>query len=160
MQPWLSEFRFLLWPLTSFTAMTPTSRPYLWNLLTGHMHNQRDQVEKLPMFSGPICHSLPEIPLSVALALSAGLMMVFFLTYFEMIVSWLSYIFVLMLLFALVFPLGYIPLLSTFYSKSIKNNSSWVSWILLLFKITTASICDTPRINLHLRHALETVSPE
>lgn len=159
MHPWLSEFRFLLWPLTSFTAMTLTSLPYLWNLMTRHMHNQRDQVEKLPMFSGAICHSLTEMPLSVALALSAGLMMVFFLTYFEMIVFWLAYIFVLMLLFALVFPLWYIPLISTFYSMIIKNNSSWISWILLLFKITTASICDTPRINLHLRHALETVSP-
>lgn len=67
--------------------MTPTSLPYLWNELTWHMHSQRDQVEKLPMLSGPICHSLPEIPLSVVLALSAGLTMVFFLTYFEMIVS-------------------------------------------------------------------------
>lgn len=123
------------------------------------MHSQRDQVEKFPMLSGPICHSLPEIPLSVVLALSAGLTMVFFLTYFETIVSWLAYISVLVLLFALAFPLWYIPLISTFHSKIIKSNSFWVSWILLLFKITTASIRDTPRINLHLRHALETKCP-
>lgn len=44
----------------------------------------------------------------------------FFRTYFEMIISWLAYIFVLMLLFALVFPLWYIPLISTFHSKIIK----------------------------------------